>query len=222
MRLPSEPILAVVFDHDGLIFNTEELYQQVGTQLLARRGKTFDLELLDQIMGRPPQVSFPLMINYHGLTDTPEQLARESTEIFTGILDDQLQTMPGLLELLELLEARQIPKAVGTSSGRRFVQKCLGKFELEPRFEFLLTAEDVTHGKPDPEIYLAAARRLQVPPAQMLVLEDSQTGCRAAVAAGAYAVAVPGGHSLRHDFTGAAFIADSLADPRIREVLGVG
>ena len=95
----------------------------------------------------------------------------------------------------------------------------LGKFQLQPRFQFVLTCDDVRHGKPDPEIYRLAAERLGIRPERMLVLEDSQNGCRAAVAAGAVAVAVPGGHSRRHDFTGARLIAESLADPRLYELL---
>ena len=87
------------------------------------------------------------------------------------------------------------------------------------RFAFVLTSADVTHGKPHPEIYQTAAQRLAVDPGAMLVLEDSQAGCKAAVAAGAVAVAVPGGHSRRHDFTGAVFVAETLADPRIEALL---
>ncbi|MFM8538985.1 MAG: HAD-IA family hydrolase [Planctomycetaceae bacterium] len=75
-------------------------------------------------------------------------------------------------------------------------------------------AADVTRGKPHPEIYETAAARLGVHPARMLVLEDSAAGCRAAGAAGAVSVAVPGGHRRRHDFSGVRFGAESLADPR--------
>jgi beta-phosphoglucomutase-like phosphatase (HAD superfamily) len=96
----------------------------------------------------------------------------------------------------------------------------LSPFGWTPRFEFILTAENVTHGKPHPEIYLTAAQQFGVEPARLLVLEDSQNGCRAAVAAGACVVAVPGDHSREHDFAGTSLIADSLADPRIRELLG--
>ncbi|MFM8380085.1 MAG: HAD-IA family hydrolase, partial [Planctomycetia bacterium] len=74
-------------------------------------------------------------------------------------------------------------------------------------------------GKPHPEIYERAAVQLGVAPSEMLVFEDSENGCRAAVAAGAVVVAVPGAHSRRHDFTGARFVAESLADPRIVELL---
>ena len=79
----------------------------------------------------------------------------------------------------------------------------------------------MTDGKPHPEIYLTAARRFDIEPARMMVLEDSQNGCRAAIASGAFAVAVPGDHSRAHDFTGAQFVAESLADRRIYEALGL-
>ncbi len=120
-----------------------------------------------------------------------------------------------------MLEAAEIPKAIGTSSGLRFVTNCLSRFTLRPRFEFVLTCEDVTDGKPHPEIYLLAAQRFGIAPAEMLVLEDSQNGCRAAVAAGTFAVAVPSGHSHQHDFSGAQLVAQTLEDPRIYAALGL-
>ena len=218
MTLPpiSAPqIAAVAFDLDGLLVNTEELYQHVGTELLRRRGKTFETELLDAMMGRPQQVSLGIMIQWHGLTATIPQLAAETQEIFVALLDTDLRTMPGAVELLDLLDARGIPRGVATSSGPDFAHDVLGRVGIRDRFSFVLTSADIVHGKPHPEVYQQAARRLAVDPGVMLVLEDSQAGCRAAVAAGAVAVAVPGGHSHRHDFSGARFIAESLADPRI-------
>jgi len=215
------PIAAVAFDLDGLMFNTEDLYQQVGGELLRRRGHEFSPELLDAMMGRPGNVSLDIMIRWHKLSDTVEQLAAESDEIFVDILDRQLAPMPGLLKLLAALEQASIPRAVCTSSGRRFVRDVLGRFALEPKFSFLLTAEDVRNGKPDPEIYLQAAGNFGCEPGRMLVLEDSQTGCRAAHAAGAFVVAVPGSHSRHHDFSPARFIADGLTDPQIRRALGL-
>jgi HAD superfamily hydrolase (TIGR01509 family) len=218
---PASPLKAVVFDLDGLMFNTEELYQWVGAELLGRRGKTFDGELLNAIMGRPPAISLQIMIDRHGLSETVAELASESAEIFGPVLDTRLDLMPGLADLLLALEAAGIPKAIATSSGPTFVMNVLGRFDLRPRFEFVLTCDDVTDGKPHPEVYLAAAKRFGIEPREMLVLEDSQNGCKAAVASGAFAVAVPGGHSRLHDFTGAKFVADSLADPRIRAALGL-
>jgi len=218
MTVPA-PIQAAVFDLDGLLVNTEELYQHVGSELLRRRGKTFGTDLLDAMMGRPPAVSLAIMIEWHGLADTVETLAAETGAIFAGLLDERLEPMPGAMDLVDALAGRGLPRAVATSSGPAFAHDVLGRVGLLDRFAFVLTSADVVNGKPDPEIYLAAAARLGVDPAAMIVFEDSHNGCRAAVAAGAVVVAVPGGHSRRHDFTGARLVADSLADPRIAGLL---
>ena len=127
--------------------------------------------------------------------------------------------MPGAVALVESLARRGLPRGVATSSGPDFAHDVLSRVGLRERFGFVLTSADVTHGKPHPEVYHLAAARLGVAPTEMLVLEDSQNGCRAAVAAGAVVVAVPGGHSRRHDFTGARFVAESLADPRIADLI---
>jgi HAD superfamily hydrolase (TIGR01509 family) len=212
---------AVVFDMDGLMFNTEDIYTLVGTELLRRRGHLFTDELKKEMMGVPPQQSFQIMIRRIGLETTWQELAAESNRLFLAIVDQYIQPMPGLLELLDRLEAAGIPTAVATSSAKALMDACLMHFNLHARFQFFLTAEDVTLGKPNPEIYLTAARRLGISPAEMVVLEDSQNGCKAAAAAGAFAVAVPGAHSRNHDFTAASLMIESLADPRLFAVLGL-
>ena len=221
MDLGLPPARAVVFDLDGLMFNTEELYYEVGSEILRRRGYAFTPELLDQMMGRPSHVALQIMIDTHTLKATVQELLAETDEIFPEILRQRLAPMPGLIELLAALEQHHIPKGIATSSRRSFVDRVLGKFNFQPRFSPILTSEDITHGKPNPEIYLKAAAALGIAPGEMLVLEDSQNGCRAAVAAGAIAVAVPSGHSHRHDFTGAALVAESLADRRIYKLIGL-
>ncbi|MBA3483341.1 MAG: HAD-IA family hydrolase [Pirellulales bacterium] len=216
---PIETLKAVTFDLDGLMFNTEELYQEVGGAILARRGKEFTAELMDKMMGRKSNVALALMIEHHQLDSTPEQLAAETAEIFGGILPGRLRPMPGLLDLLAALEAAGIPKGIATSSSRAFVERVLGVFNLRPQFDFVLASEDIEHGKPEPDVYLLAAKRHGVNPAAMMVLEDSQIGCQAAVATGAYTVAVPHGQSLTHRFTGVQFEANTLADERIYAAL---
>jgi HAD superfamily hydrolase (TIGR01509 family) len=217
--ISTTPLQAVVFDLDGLLFNTEDLYNEVGAEVLRRRGHEWTQELLDAMMGRPGTVALQIMIDWHDLPDTVEELRQESDEIFAGLLDTQLAPMPGAEELLAALESAGIPKAIGTSSCRSFVENVLGRFDFEPRFDFVLAEEDVRRGKPDPEIYLTAARRFGYEPSAVMVLEDSENGCRAAVAAGAFAVAVPAGASRRHDFAGAALVANSLQDREIYHAL---
>ena len=211
----------VVFDMDGLMFNTEDVYTAVGTELLRRRGCEFTTAVKDAMMGLQPRPGFEAMIRCCGLKDSWQRLAGESDRLFLGLLPTRLAPMPGLFELLDALEAANIPKAVGTSSAGRLTTACLKAFNLRPRFQFVLTAEDIRHGKPDPEIYLTAAWRFGIAPGEMAVLEDSQAGCRAAAAAGAFTVAVPGAHSRQHDFGTASLVVDGLGDLRLYQVLGL-
>jgi len=215
------PLRAVAFDMDGLMFNSEDVYTEVGVEILRRRGREFTPALKDAMMGLPPRASFETMIRWHDLAERWEDLAVESEEVFLAILDDRLAMMPGLAELLGALEEAGVPRAVATSSGPRLTRAILSRFDLEDRFAFVLTSQDITHGKPDPEIFLLAARRFGVAPAELLVLEDSSAGCTAAARAGAFVVAVPNEHTVAHDFSMAALVADSLFDGRIYQALGL-
>lgn len=204
------------------MFNTEELYEKVGDTLLRRRGHRISRQLLDRMMGRPGPVALQVMIDMHQLEATVEQLQAETTEIFPAILDAELAPMDGLFELLQTLEKMGLPKGVCTSSRRHFAERAMAKFNLLPRFDFILTSEDVAEGKPAPDIYLAAARHWGVPPGEVMVLEDSQIGCQAAVQAETFVVAVPGPHSVNHRYPGAKHIAQTLADPQIYAALRHG
>lgn len=217
----SSPIRAVVFDLDGLMVNTEEVFHMTGHELLRRRGKVATQALFNQMMGRRAREAFAAMIEMMELSDSIDELQAESESIFDGYLESHLCTMPGLFELLGWIEQRGLPKGVATSSDREYLHRMLGAFDLTDRFPMKLTAEDVTHGKPNPEIYLKAAERIGVQPHEMLVLEDSQAGTRAAAEAGAHIISVPHQHSRHHDFSPAKHVATSLIDPEIRRLIGV-
>ena len=134
---------AVAFDLDGLLVNTEELYQDVGTELLRRRGREFTADLLDRMMGRPQHVALQIMIDWHGLSDTIETLAAETRAIFVSLLDTRLAPMPGAVDLLAALAAAGIPRGVATSSGPEFASEVLGRLGLLGQFAFVLTSADV-------------------------------------------------------------------------------
>lgn len=206
---------AVAFDCDGLMFNTEESFNIAGRELLRRRGHELTPDVLRLMMGRRAVEAFGAMITHLSLTDPEDLLRSEYQELFHAALEGRLKAMPGLFDLLALIERRGLPKAVCTSSERAYLDNMLGRFDLTMRFNATLTAEDVTHGKPHPEIYLTAAERLGVSPQHLLVLEDSENGTKAAVAAGAVAVSVPHEHSSYQDFASAWLIADGLNDPRL-------
>jgi HAD superfamily hydrolase (TIGR01509 family) len=212
-------IRAVCFDLDGLMFNTEHVFFDAGSVLLRRRGLEMTVEVMNVLIGRRPQESFQALVKFLKLDESPEALRAESKVIYDALLAHRLAPMPGLLDLLSQIEARNLPKGVATSSPRRYLNEVLGRFELLPRFAITLTAEDVVLGKPNPEIYLKAATALGVQPDEMLVLEDSHAGTKAAVAAGAHVVSIPHEFTAAHDFSGARHIAKSLQDPYLLKLL---
>lgn len=213
--MPLPVIRAVCFDLDGLMFNTEHVFYESADVLLQRRGLSMSRAAMDAMLGRRPLESFQGLIDHLGLTEGPAELLAESRVIFHELLDTKLQPMPGLFELLDLIESTGLPKGVTTSSPRDYLDGIFGRFNLSHRFPLQLTAESVTHGKPNPEIYLKAAEHLGVRPDEMLVLEDTQTGTRAGAAAGAFVVSVPHEHTAGHDFSQSSYIATGLHDPFI-------
>ena len=128
---------------------------------------------------------------------------------------------PGAAELIDRLERRRIPKAIATSSTREYVDAVFGPHGLIDRFAFVLTADDVTHGKPHPEIYAKAADRLGFPAASVVVLEDSINGMKAAKAAGCRCVVVPHEQAPREELSMADLVAPSLAAPELNQFLSL-
>jgi HAD superfamily hydrolase (TIGR01509 family) len=212
---------AVVFDLDGVLANTEDLYEEAGSAVLGRRGLTYDPPLRELMMGRPVADALRIMIETHDLSDPVDALFEECREVLYGLMATALAPMPGVGELLDRLDSAKLPVAVATSALPEYAEFVLTRLDLKRRFQFVLTSADITHGKPDPEIYLLAARNLALEPREMMVLEDSANGCRAAVAAGAFTVAVPNRHTAKHNFAGARLIADTLCDPRILAALSL-
>jgi pseudouridine 5'-phosphatase len=225
MPIRSRPpwgIRSVVFDLDGLMVDTERIFEEAARRLLARRGRSLKLDVLQAMMGTPTKQALPLFREHHELTETIAELETESTALFFDVLGEAPATLlPGVRELLDRLEARGVPRGIATSSSAPYVERVLGPHRLLHHFAFVLTCQDVTHGKPSPEIYQKAAERLGHSPAEMLVLEDSVNGLRAAKAAGARCIVVP--HALVNvsELEGADAILRSLEEPRLVELLGL-
>lgn len=211
----SRAIDAVVFDLDGLMFNTEVVFHETGTEVLRRRGKPAPPELFAAMMGRRAPEAFQIMIDRMDLDDTIDDLQTESRELFFQLLDQHLRPMPGLMDLLAAIDDAGLPMAVGTSSGKAYAHDILGRYSLIERFQTILTAEDVSHGKPNPEIYQRAAAGVSSTPERTLVLEDSNAGIIAAKEANCFAVAVPHAHSHGQTYDRADLIINTLADPKL-------
>jgi HAD superfamily hydrolase (TIGR01509 family) len=211
-------IQAVAFDMDGLLLNTEDLYEEVTHALLAKRGKVFKEEVRRRMIGLPAPKAYQVLIESESLEETWEQLHLETEQVFERMLEERLETMPGVQRIFEAINQRGLPRCVATSSTKGFAHKALARVGILDHLDFVVTAEEVARGKPYPDIYVEAAKRMQSPIERMLVLEDSETGTKAGVSAGAYVISVPNRHTNQGNFHGAKWIADSLMDDRIYEL----
>ena len=213
-------ILAVAFDMDGLMFDTEAVYSRVGQELMRRRGLEYTEELCHAVMGTPPEASFTTMIQWYSLPDKWQDMQEESDAIFLELIQGGFEMMPGLPEILAEIERLGLPKCICTSSAPRLVGPVLAAHQMAPRFDFIMTAVDIVKGKPNPEIYLKAAARFGVEPAAMMVLEDSVQGTEAALAAGAYTVTVLAEHNKSRTFDRRTHLVDRLDAPEVLTALG--
>lgn len=203
-------IEALIFDMDGLMIDSEGVYCAAGRQIASRYGKVVSDQTLGRMMGRSPMDSMELYAREVGLPLPAAQLL----EMRMGIVAELLATappMPGLMDLLDRFEGR-LRYAIATSAPRKLVDIVMRNLGLGSRFGHIQTSDDITHGKPHPEIYLKAIERVGSTPAQSVVLEDASNGALAGKRAGAYVIVVPSHHITDQDFSCADYCAADLWD----------
>ena len=159
------------------------------------------------------------MKDAYGIESTVDELKTESEDLFIDLLPGRAELMPGAMAMLELVGQLGLPKAITTSSQPQLVTPLLEMKGITDCFQFVLTAADVTEHKPHPQIYEKAAEMFGITTKELLVFEDSQVGCAAAVASGACTVAIPSKHKGEQNYSGAQLIVDSLEDPAIRRLV---
>jgi HAD superfamily hydrolase (TIGR01509 family) len=203
-------IRAVVFDMDGLLIDSEPLAKEAWVKAARRHGGSLEPALFGRMLGRRQVECAALVCQELGLPVSAEALCRERNDLFMTMLPGRVTPMPGAAELLETLDARRVPRALATSGERRYVTAVLRELKLEDAFGARVVAEDVTRGKPFPDVYKLAAARLSVAPGDCLVLEDAPNGIAAARAAGMSCVAVPNAYTRSLDISAADACLPSL------------
>lgn len=220
MTAGGEATRALIFDFDGLIIDTEALYASTLLQVLAARGVTTDLGAIGHLFGSTgPEndAAWAAKLEEWAIvhdSDALDELIR--TRAGSGF--DELPLLPGVVDLLDAAAATGWRTALATGKARWRLDEHLDRLGIGTRFDVIVTAEEVANGKPAPDIFLEAARRLGVEPERCVVLEDSLPGCRAAHAAGMVAIACPGPVTASLTFPDGTRRVASLLDVRLDEL----
>jgi len=177
-------VQAVIFDMDGVLIDSEPLYMEQEQRAYARYGVTLEPTELSKFVGTTQRYMGSVIKQDYALTEALEALmAQHQAQLLSRLAKEPLSAMPGVSALLTLLNNAGIPCAVASSSPRELVDIILRKTQLLTFFKTVVCGDDVMHSKPDPDIFLLAAKRLGIAPEQCLVIEDSHHGVTAAKAA---------------------------------------
>ena len=201
---------AVVFDMDGLLLDTEVLWQRAEEELFRRHGAEFTWDDKMAVIGTGFETSARYFAERLGASpERGAELVNEMLEIMHGELARQVDHRPGAVELVDRLRGHT-RLALASNSPRRLVETAMATAGVGDAFEAIVTSDDVEHPKPAPDLYLLACERLGVAPGEALALEDSPSGIAAAKAAGLTCIAVP--QFAETDVSAADRVIDSLEE----------
>jgi len=181
---------AVVFDMDGVLIASEEIWDRVRESYVRERGGRYDDDVQRAMMGMSSPEWSRYLHHTAGLAESPETINAEVVELMLAAYRERLPLVAGADEAVRRLAAR-FPLAVASSSNRPLIDAVLDVSGLKECFQATVSSEEVARGKPAPDVYLEAARLLECPPERCAAVEDSHSGIRSARSAGMRVIAIP-------------------------------
>jgi HAD superfamily hydrolase (TIGR01509 family) len=188
---PRYPVRAVIFDLDGTLIDSEPNYLLADSELLRRRGVEFTEEDKRRYIGIGAQDMIADLVRRHGLRDDPRALIREKNQLYLEIALTRTRLFPEMKRFLDLVKGRGMPVGVASGSSLEVVRRLLQNLGLAAEVGSVVSAEQVPRGKPAPDVFLEAARRLGVAPQECAAVEDASAGVEAARRAFMRCIAVP-------------------------------
>jgi len=187
----SQAFRAVIFDLDGVLADSEPWWNEIDAKLLSEYGVSYRGEYHRDVLG----VSYRLAVEFYkkafGLSASVEELMRRRGVIATEFFANRVGLFPSTKRTLERLREMKVRLAVATSSVSASARPFLDRHELTPFFDVIVTGDEIERGKPDPDIYLRAAKKLGIGADACLVIEDALSGIAAGKAAGMRVAAIP-------------------------------
>lgn len=205
---------------DGVLIDSEPLHLIAYQQFLAGLGKVYEKGHNDQFLGRKDTEIAPLIISSFDLSISPEKLITGKDTILFRLIKETPEPMPGVLALLEASRALGLKIGLASSSKIKAIELIVTCLGIKDYFSTLTSGDEVEHGKPAPDIFTLAARRLDTEPHNCLVIEDSQNGVKAAKSAGMNCLAVPCEATRHQDHSQADLIVSNLLDLDLVSMLG--
>ena len=181
---------AVVFDMDGVLIQSEEVWDEVREAYVRERGGRYDAEIQRAMMGMSSTEWSRYLHDTAGVPDEPDAINAEVVRRMLAAYREHLPLIDGAVEAVRRL-AERYPLGLASSSNRQLIDAALEMAGLASFFASTVSSEEVAHGKPEPDVYAEAARRLGVDPARCAAVEDSHGGIRSAKAAGMRVIAFP-------------------------------
>jgi len=213
-------INAVIFDLDGVLIDSEPMHCSADNQLLTKLGIETPENYLDRFAGWTDAAMWTAIKADYNITKSIAELKKLQLPIKLKLLQEsQFQAMPGAVELLEKIKSDNIPIAIASSSPKLFIEAVLKKIKIEKYFAFLVSGEEVGNSKPEPDIFLKAARLLNAEPSQCLVIEDSKSGTMAARRAGMKCIGYQNPNSGNQDLSEADIILSDLKDIDLKKMI---
>ena len=212
-------IEAVVFDLDGVLLDSEEIWDRAREELARERGGRWHDRAQRDMMGMSSTEWSRYMADVIGLPEPPEEINREVVRRLTELYRQELPAIAGAREAVERLAARW-PLGLASSSNRELIDLALELLGVEHLFTATVSSEEVARGKPAPDVYLEAARRLGVDPTTAAAVEDSHNGILSAKAARMRVIAIPNAHFPPDEdaLAAADVVLDSLAELTVETV----
>ncbi len=216
--------LAVIWDMDGVIVDTGVYHRDAWIEAFGKRGADFTAEDFVATFGTRNDDVIRRILGKKAPRELVREISDEKEADYRRRVADSIAALPGVVALLEDLAAADFKQAIATSAPLANVRQIMQSLDLDRYFDCVVTEKDVAEGKPSPQGFLLAARTLDVPAANCVVIEDAVAGVSAARRAGMRCVAVTTSHP-RHSLGQADLIVDSLEDVSaagLRRLLGIG
>lgn len=202
-------IRALIFDMDGLMIDSERLYFQAERDIAALFNTTVPDQTLWKMMGTKPIEGLAIFVRDLNLPLSPEQALEMRNAVMREKLKTDLEALPGLFHILDTFSGR-LKLAVCTGAQAEFLDIVIDQLGIRDKFNVLQSSDGIERGKPEPDIYIKTCERLDIPPQNCIVLEDSANGVLAGKRAGCYVIAVPSEYTKLQDFRSADFSAPDL------------